>query len=90
MPTDDLEFPACSVLLSILRPGPSEPEVEFDDFVTRVRVRLAPADEDSGPVLGMRMATQGGTRVFLLMLTPKAAAELAFRIARAIVEAKEE
>jgi hypothetical protein len=86
VPTDDLEFPASSVLLSILRPGPSEPGVEFDDFVTKVRVRLVPADDESGPVVGMRMATRGGTREVLVMLTPNAAADLADRLVRAHVE----
>jgi hypothetical protein len=81
-------FPASSVLQSILRPGPSEPEVEFGDFLTKVRIRPAPADEESGSVVGMRMATRAGTRVVLRMLAPIATADLAGRIAWAVVWAK--
>ncbi|WP_435007537.1 hypothetical protein P12x_004813 [Tundrisphaera lichenicola] len=87
MTVDDLEPCTSSVLLSILRPGPEETEVEFDDFVTKIRVRLAPADEESGAVVGLRMTTLGGTRSVLVMLTPTAAADLASRISSVVLEA---
>lgn len=90
MPTDEVEFLGPWALLSILRPDPADPEqdaVWFDDLVSQILVRLAPADPEGGPVVGVRLFTPARTWSALLMLTPGAAAALAVRLAGAVAPA---
>lgn len=80
MPCDEFECSDWPPLLSIIRLGSPNPEVEFDDYISKISVCLAPEDEESGPVVGIRFCTRDGTRAVLVMCSLWAAAELAQQI----------
>ncbi len=87
MPIHEYKFASATAVVSIVRLAAPEPEVLFDDAISKIKVGLAPEDEISGAVVGINIHTHGGTTAVMLIFTPADAAEVAWLIAQAAGEA---
>jgi hypothetical protein len=83
MSIQEYAFAPGTAVVSVVARGGREAEVVYDDEVAKVRIGLAPEDEDSGAVVGINIHTRGGAAAVMLIVTPRDASALAWRLARA-------